>query len=166
MEAEKTPAPPSAETPAAAPVLARGGRTFMARPGEVKPQWFLVDATGQPLGRLAARLAVKLMGKDKPTYTPHLDTGDFVVVINAERVRVHPRKLEQKTYRRWSGYQGGLKEEPLGKRLARKPEWVLRHAVRLMLPKNLLAKRMLRKLKVYAGPEHRHAAQGPRPLAL
>jgi len=140
---------------------AQGFRTYMAKPGELKQQWWVVNADGRTLGRLASVIAVRLMGKDKPTYTPHLDTGDFVVVVNAEKVRIDPRKELAKTYRRWSGYLGGLKIRTYGKVHEKKPEWVISEAVRKMLPKNLLAKQMLRKLKVYRGAKHPHAAQQP-----
>lgn len=139
-------------------------RTFQARPGQVPRRWWLVDARDQVLGRLATRLARVLMGKHRPTYTPHVDTGDFVVVINAAHVRVTGRKLEHRTYRRFSGYPGGLREIPMGRMLQRHPERVITEAVRRMLPKNRLGRKMLKKLKVYAGPEHVHQAQKPEPL--
>ncbi len=139
----------------------KGFKTFVAKPGEVKAKWFLVDATGQTLGRMASAIAVKLMGKDKATYTRHVDTGDFVVVINAEKVEIAPRKRQDKIYRHWSGYLGGLKEETFEEVQAKNPERIIEQAVRKMLPKNLLAKHMLKKLKVHRGAEHPHAAQKP-----
>lgn len=139
----------------------KGFKTFVAKPGEVKQKWYLVDADGRTLGRLASAIAVKLMGKDKATYTRHVDTGDFVVVVNAAKVAIAPRKQKAKLYRRWSGYLGGLTEETFEEVQARKPERIIEQAVRKMLPKNQLAKQMLSKLKVYRGAEHPHAAQKP-----
>jgi len=141
-------------------------RTYMAKKETVERKWYLVDAEGQVLGRLAAKLARILQGKHKPIYTPHVDTGDFVVVVNAEKVRVTGKKLTQKMYQRYSGYPGGLKERPLGEMLARRPERVLELAVRRMLPKTKLGDKMFRKLKVYKGPHHPHQAQQPEPLTL
>lgn len=141
-------------------------RTVSAKPGEVRQDWFLVDAAGRTLGRLASELAVRLRGKHKPEYTPHVDTGDFIVVINASRVRVTGDKLNQKIYHRHTGYIGNLKSAPLKKVMQDRPERAIRAAVRGMLPKNRLGRAMLRKLKVYPGPEHRHAAQQPRPLEI
>ena len=138
-------------------------RTRLERPRSVEPSWWLVDAEGEILGRLAARVATILMGKHKPSYTPHVDTGDYVVVVNAARVRVTGRKLQTKVYRKYSGYIGGLKERTLAEMLQKNPANVITLAVRRMLPKNRLGRRMLRKLKVYAGPEHPHQAQKPRP---
>jgi large subunit ribosomal protein L13 len=139
-------------------------KTYSAKPHEIERSWRLVDAEGRTLGRLATEIADVLRGKDKPAYTPHVDTGDFVIVVNAEKVRVTGKKLEQKIYYRHSGYPGGLRQRTLAEQLARRPEEVLRRAVRGMLPKNKLAAAQLRKLKVYAGPEHPHAAQNPAPL--
>jgi large subunit ribosomal protein L13 len=139
-------------------------RTYSAKPGEITREWYLVDAQGKTLGRLATQIADTLRGKRKPQFTPHVDTGDFVIVVNAEKVRVTGKKLEQKIYYRHSGYPGGLRQRTLAEQLARRPEEVLRRAVRGMLPKNKLAAAQLRKLKVYAGPEHPHAAQNPAPL--
>jgi large subunit ribosomal protein L13 len=139
-------------------------RTYTAKPREIEQAWRLVDADGQILGRLATEIADTLRGKNKPAYTPHVDTGDFVIVVNAEKVRVTGKKLEQKIYYRHSGYPGGLRERTLAEQLARRPEEVIRKAVKGMLPKNKLAAAQLRKLKVYAGPEHPHAAQNPAPL--
>jgi large subunit ribosomal protein L13 len=138
-------------------------KTYTAKPREIEQAWRLVDADGQILGRLATEIADTLRGKNKPAYTPHVDTGDFVIVVNAEKVRVTGKKLEQKIYYRHSGYPGGLRERTLAEQLARRPEEVIRKAVKGMLPKNKLAAAQLRKLKVYAGPEHPHAAQNPAP---
>jgi large subunit ribosomal protein L13 len=139
-------------------------KTYSAKPREIEQAWRLVDADGRTLGRLATEIADVLRGKHKPAYTPHVDTGDFVVVVNAEKVRVTGKKLEQKIYYRHSGYPGGLRERTLAEQLERRPEEVIRRAVRGMLPKNKLAAAQLRKLKIYAGPEHPHAAQNPAPL--
>jgi large subunit ribosomal protein L13 len=139
-------------------------KTYSARPQEIERQWYVVDAEAQTLGRLATQIADVLRGKNKPQYTPHIDTGDFVVVVNAEKVRVTGKKLEQKKYYRHSGYPGGLRERTLAEQLDRRPEEVLRKAVKGMLPKNRLAAAQLRKLKIYAGPEHPHAAQNPSPM--
>jgi len=141
-------------------------KTYNAKPGEVAREWYLVDADGQTLGRLATRIADTLRGKRKPQYTPHVDTGDFVVVVNADKIAVTGRKLDQKRYYRHSGYPGGLRSRTLREQLERRPTEVLRAAVKGMLPKNRLARRQLTKLKIYAGPEHPHAAQNPRPLDL
>jgi large subunit ribosomal protein L13 len=141
-------------------------KTYSAKPGEITREWFLVDAEGQTLGRLATQIADTLRGKRKPQYTPHVDTGDFVVVVNAEKIGVTGNKLDQKRYYRHSGYPGGLHSRTLRAQLERRPTEVLRTAVRGMLPKNRLARRQLTKLKIYAGPEHPHASQNPRPLDL
>jgi len=141
-------------------------KTWNAKPGEVARDWYVVDAEGQTLGRLATRIADTLRGRGKPQYTPHVDTGDFVVVVNADKIHVTGKKLDEKMYRRHSGYPGGLKERPLREELRRRPTEVIRKAVRGMLPKNRLARAQLTKLKVYAGPEHPHAAQSPKPLDL
>jgi len=141
-------------------------KSYMATPQTAEREWFVVDAEGQTLGRLASRIATILRGKHKPTYTPHVDTGDFVVVVNAEKVRLTGNKLDQKMYWRHSGYPGGIKGRTARQMLERKPEDVLRLAVKGMLPKNILGRNMLRKLKIYAGPEHPHQAQQPRPLEL
>jgi large subunit ribosomal protein L13 len=147
------------------PLHAKGSmKTYTAKPREIEQAWRLVDADGQILGRLATEIADTLRGKNKPAYTPHVDTGDFVIVVNADKVRVTGKKLEQKIYYRHSGYPGGLRERTLAEQLARRPEDVIRKAVKGMLPKNKLAAAQLRKLKVYAGPEHPHAAQNPAPL--
>ena len=141
-------------------------KTWNAKPGEIDRRWYLVDADGQTLGRLATRIADTLRGKDKPQYTPHVDTGDFVVVVNAEKVAVTGQKLDQKRYYRHSGYPGGLRERTLREQLDRQPAEVLRKAVKGMLPRNRLARQQLTKLKIYAGPEHPHQAQAPEPLPL
>jgi large subunit ribosomal protein L13 len=141
-------------------------KTRRTKASEIQRSWLLVDAQDRPLGRVASEIAKLLMGKHKPYYEPHLDTGDFVVVVNAEKVYVQPKKKIQKIYYRHSGYPGGLKATPLAEMLARKPEEVLRTAVRGMLPKNSLGRKMLRKLKIYAGSEHPHQAQRPQPVAL
>jgi large subunit ribosomal protein L13 len=144
----------------------RGMKTYSAKPGEIERRWYVVDAEGQNLGRLATRIADTLRGKGKPQYTPHIDTGDFVVVVNADKVSVTGKKLEQKIYYRHSGYPGGLRQRTLAEQLERRPTEVLRKAVKGMLPRNRLARQQLLKLKVYAGPEHPHAAQSPEPLPL
>ena len=141
-------------------------KSYMARPLEVERRWYVVDAEGQTLGRLATEIANVLRGKNKPQYTPHVDTGDFVVVVNAEKVVVTGRKAEQKVYRRHSGYPGGLKETSYAQMLERQPTEVLRKAVKGMMPKTRLARQQLRKLKIYAGPEHPHAAQNPQELEV
>jgi large subunit ribosomal protein L13 len=141
-------------------------KTYSAKPREIEQNWYVVDAEAQTLGRLATRIADVLRGKGKPQYTPHVDTGDFVVVVNAEKIRVTGKKLEQKVYYRHSGYPGGLRQRTLAEQLQRRPEEVLRRAVRGMLPKNRLAAVQLGKLKVYAGPEHPHAAQNPVPMEV
>jgi large subunit ribosomal protein L13 len=141
-------------------------KTYNAKPGEIARDWYLVDAEGQTLGRLATRLADVLRGKGKPQYTPHVDTGDFVVVVNAEKIAVTGNKLDDKMYYRHSGYPGGLKERSLREQLARRPEEVLRKAVKGMLPRNRLSRQQLTKLKIYAGPEHPHDAQAPKPLEV
>jgi large subunit ribosomal protein L13 len=141
-------------------------KTYNAKPGEISREWYVVDADGQTLGRLATEIANVLRGKGKPQYTPHVDTGDFIVVVNAEKVQVTGNKLDQKRYYRHSGYPGGLRSRTLREQLDRRPEEVIRKAVRGMLPKNRLARRQITKLKIYAGPEHPHAAQSPEPLEL
>jgi large subunit ribosomal protein L13 len=139
-------------------------KTYNAKPGEITREWYLVDADGQTLGRLATRLADLLRGKGKPQFTPHVDTGDFVVVVNAEKVAVTGNKLDSKIYYRHSGYPGGLRERTLREQLARRPEEVLRKAVKGMLPRNRLGRQQLTKLKIYAGPDHPHEAQEPKQL--
>jgi large subunit ribosomal protein L13 len=139
-------------------------KTYSAKPGEVTREWYLVDAEGKTLGRLATQIADTLRGKRKPQFTPHVDTGDFVIVVNAEKIHVTGNKLDQKRYYRHSGYPGGLRSRTLREQLDRRPTEVLRVAVKGMLPKNRLARQQLTKLKIYAGPEHPHEAQNPRPF--
>jgi large subunit ribosomal protein L13 len=141
-------------------------KTFLAKKEDVQPTWFVVDASGQPLGRLAVRVANVLRGRHKPTYTPHVDTGDFVVVLNAEKVVLTGKKEEQNEYMFFNGYVGGERHRSLAEMRARHPEFIIEHAVKGMLPKNRLARRMFTKLKVYAGTEHPHAAQNPQPFPL
>jgi large subunit ribosomal protein L13 len=141
-------------------------KTFVATPENRHRDWYLVDAEGKTLGRLATQLAELLRGKGKPEYTPHTDTGDFVVVVNAEKVAVTGNKLNGKRYWRHSGYPGGIRSRTLGEMLERRPEEVIRKAVKGMLPRNRLARRQLRKLKIYAGPDHPHAAQKPEPMEI
>lgn len=138
-------------------------KTFMAKPGEVEQRWWLVDASGKRVGKLATEIAMVLMGKHRPTYTPHVDTGDHVVVINAEKVEFGGKKWQQKVYRWYTGYMG-LRTESAEHRRDRKPELIIEEAVRRMLPKSRLGRVMLDKLKVYAGDEHPHQAQQPEPL--
>ena len=137
--------------------------TFVAKPGQVEQKWWIVDAEDKVVGRLASDLAVILMGKHRPTYTAHVDTGDYIVVINAEKVKFTGKKWENKRYTWYTGYTG-LRSETAEKRMERHPVWILQEAVRRMLPKNKLATQMLRKLKVFVGPEHTHQAQQPEPL--
>lgn len=141
-------------------------KTYSAKPATVKRDWYVVDATGKTLGRLASEIARRLRGKHKAEYTPHVDTGDYVVVVNAEKVRVTGRKDTQKTYFHHSGYPGGMKSVTFDKLIVKAPERVLELAIKGMLPKNALGRAMLRKLKVYAGPQHQHAAQQPRTLEI
>ena len=141
-------------------------RTYVTKNKDVQREWYVVDAAGQTLGRLAAQVARILCGKHKLTYSPSVATGDCVIVVNAEKIRVTGRKLDQKIYYRYSGYPGGLKEVTLRTLLQRHPTRVIEHAVRGMLPKTRLGRRMFKKLKVYAGPEHPHEAQQPKPLEL
>jgi len=140
-------------------------KTYTLREAEIERRWYVVDATDETLGRLASRIAHVLEGKHKPGYTPNLDSGDHVIVLNAARVAVTGDKLDSKLYRRHSGYPQGFKEETLGHLLARRPEEVVRRAVKGMLPRNRLGAQHIRKLKVYAGPDHPHQAQRPEPLA-
>ena len=141
-------------------------KTYNAKPGEIERGWYVVDANGETLGRLATRIADALRGKRKPTYTPHVDTGDFVIVVNAEKIAVTGNKRQDKRYYRHSGYPGGLKSRSLNDMLERRPEEVIRLAVKGMLPRNRLARKQLTKLKVYAGPEHPHAAQQPQAMEI
>lgn len=142
------------------------GRTFVAKEHEIEKNWYVVDAADKVVGRLASEIATRLKGKHKPIFTPHADTGDFVVVINAEKVVFTGAKMEKKKYYRYSGFLGGLKEITAKKQLEKKPEEILRHAVKGMMPKTRLGRRQMKKLKVYAGPEHPHAAQQPQTLEL
>ncbi len=141
-------------------------KSYMARPASVERKWLLVDAEGKTLGRLATEIARLLRGKNKPHYTPHVDTGDFVVVVNAEKVVVTGKKAEQKVYRRHTGYPGGLKETSYEQMLERKPTEILRRAVKGMMPRTRLGRQQFKKLKVYAGPEHPHEAQVPAPYEV
>ena len=141
-------------------------KTYVANSQDRQRDWLIVDATGQTLGRLSTQIADALRGKRKPTYTPHVDTGDFVIVVNAEKISVTGNKLADKKYYRHSGYPGGLKVRTLEEQLERRPEEVIRHAVKGMLPRNRLARKQLTKLKVYAGPDHPHVAQKPQPMEL
>ena len=140
--------------------------TYYAKKGEVSREWLLIDAEGQVLGRVASLAAQILKGKLKPQYTPHIDTGDYLVIINADKIKVTGTKAIDKVYFRHSGYPGGLKQETFAQAMARHPERVIERAVRGMLPKNTLGRAMGKKLKVYAGPEHPHRAQSPRPISM
>ena len=141
-------------------------KTYSTKPTDIERKWYVVDATDQTLGRLATRIALILKGKHKPVYAPHMDVGDFVIVVNAEKVHVTGRKMEQKRYYRHSGYPGGLREISLRDQIEKHPTRVVERAVRGMLPKNALGRQMYRKLKVYAGPDHPHAAQQPEALEV
>ena len=141
-------------------------KTYVATPATRERNWLVVDARGKTLGRLATQIADILRGKRKPEYTPHVDTGDFVVVVNAEKIHVTGNKLDQKLYHRHSGYPGGLRSRSLREQLQRRPTEVLRKAVKGMLPRNRLARTQITKLKIYAGPDHPHEAQTPKPLPL
>ncbi len=141
-------------------------KTFSAKPAEVRRDWFVVDATGKTLGRLSTEIARRLRGKHKPVYTPHVDTGDYIVVINAEKIRVTGNKLKDKMYHHHTGYIGNLKSVPLEKLLDEAPERALQYAVKGMLPRGPLGRQMLSKLRVFAGPEHTHTAQQPVPLEV
>ena len=139
-------------------------KSFMACPSTVERKWYVVDAEGKTLGRLASEIANVLRGKKKPIYTPHIDTGDYVIVVNAEKVKTTGKKLEQKIYYHHSEYVGGMKETTLKEMMKKKPEFVITHAVKGMLPKGPLGRQMIKKLHVYVGPEHNHAAQKPEVL--
>lgn len=141
-------------------------KTYVPKKTEIKKNWYLVDAEGKILGRLASKIAQVLSGKNKPIYTPHLDTGDFVVVINAKKVKVTGNKEKKKIYYHYSGYPGGMKEIVYEKLLEKKPALIIQKAVKGMLPKSKLGRKMFKKLKVYAGPEHRHQAQNPEKIEL
>ena len=140
--------------------------TFMASPATIDRKWYVVDAAGMTLGRLASEVAKVLRGKNKPIFTPHMDTGDYVIIVNAEKIKVTGKKMDQKIYYHHSGYVGGLKETTLKEKLAKKPEQVIELAVKGMLPKGPLGRQMYTKLHVYAGPEHKHAAQKPEALTF
>ncbi len=142
-------------------------KSFSAKPAQAQAdqKWWVIDAEGKPLGRIASKIAMVLRGKNKPTFTPHVDTGDFVIVVNAKKVLLTGRKLEQKQYVRHSGEPGGFRSESYGNLMERKPELPIQKAVKGMLPKNILGRELLTKLKVYPGPDHPHAAQKPQPLA-
>ena len=141
-------------------------KSFVAKKGQVEQKWLLVDAEGAILGRMAARIAMILMGKNKPAYTPHVDVGDYVVIVNADKIRLTGAKAEQKTYDWYTGYPGGHKYLSFAKAMEKKPEWVIETAVRKMLPKNQMGRRALKKLKVFRGPEHEHHAQQPQKIEL
>lgn len=141
-------------------------KTYVAKPTDRERNWYLVDASGKTLGRLATQIADALRGKRKPQYTPHIDTGDFVVVVNAEKISVSGNKLDQKRYYRHSGYPGGLRSRTLAEMLERRPEEVIRLAVKGMMPRNRLARKQLTKLKVYAGTDHPHTAQRPEQMEI
>ena len=136
-------------------------KSFIAKPAEVERKWYVVDADGKTLGRLASEVASVLRGKNKPTFTPHVDCGDYVIVINAEKVAVTGKKRNEKIYKKHTGYPGGLREITFEKLQAKDPEEIIRHAVKGMMPKGPMGRQMYKKLKVYAGPEHKHAAQKP-----
>ena len=141
-------------------------KTYSAKPEEIRRDWYLVDATGKTLGRLSTEIARRLRGKHKPEYTPHVDTGDYIVVVNAEKIRVTGNKLKDKMYHRYTGYIGNLKSMPLEKLMEQHPERALQYAVKGMMPRNSLGRKMLSKLRVFAGPEHNHEAQQPIPLEI
>ena len=139
-------------------------KTFLAKKETVQPKWHIVDAKGQVLGRLAVKIANVLRGRHKPSYTPHVDTGDYVIVVNAEKVALTGKKEEQNSYMFFSGFVGGESYSSMAQQRARRPEFIIEHAVKGMLPKNRLARTMLKKLRVFAGPNHTHVAQNPQPL--
>ena len=141
-------------------------KSFMASPATIERKWYVVDATGYTLGRLASEVAKVLRGKNKPIFTPHMDCGDYVIVVNAEKIKVTGKKLDQKIYYHHSEYVGGMKEATLREMMQKKPEFVITHAAKGMLPKGPLGRQMLKKLHVYAGPEHNHAAQKPETLDI
>ena len=141
-------------------------KTYSAKPGEIQRDWLVVDAEGKTLGRLATQIAERLRGKGKTVYTPHVDTGDFVVVVNAEKIAVTGQKLQEKMYYRHSGYPGGMRVREVKHEMARRPEWVIERAVKGMLPKGPLGYAMIKKLKIYVGPDHPHSAQAPTTLEV
>ena len=140
--------------------------TYIAKAADIERKWYVVDAEGQTLGRMASEIAKVLTGKNKPMYTPFLDTGDYVIVINADKIRVTGKKMDSKLYTHHTGYIGGLKQVSMRKMMDKKPTYAVTHAVKGMLPKNALGRQMLKKLRVYAGPEHEHAAQKPEVLEI
>ena len=140
--------------------------TFMAKPGQVPQRWFVIDATDQVVGRLAVRIANILRGKHRPEYTPHLDTGEFVIVLNASKLRLTGKKLQTKTYHWYTRYPGGLKEATARELIVKHPERILQEAVKRMVPRNKLGRKQMTKLKIYAGPDHRHQAQQPEELKI
>jgi len=140
--------------------------TYIAKAADIERKWYVVDAEGQTLGRMASEIAKVLKGKNKPMYTPFLDTGDYVIVINADKIRVTGKKMDSKLYTHHTGYIGGLKQVSMRKMMDKKPTYAVTHAVKGMLPKNALGRQMLKKLRVYAGPEHEHAAQKPEVLEI
>ncbi len=141
-------------------------KSYMANPSKIERKWYVVDATGHTLGRLTSEIAAILRGKNKPVFTPHIDTGDYVIVVNADKIKVTGKKPEQKIYYRHSDYVGGMKETTLKEMLAKKPEYVIEHAIKGMLPKGPLGRQMMTKLHVYAGSEHKHEAQKPEVLEI
>ena len=141
-------------------------KTFSAKPAEVKRDWYIIDATGKTLGRMASEIASRLRGKHKPEYTPHIDTGDYIVVVNADKVHVTGKKFTDKVYYKHTGFPGGIRSMTFEKMMERSPEKIISIAVKGMLPKNPLGRAMFRKLKIYAGPDHRHHAQQPQTLDL
>ena len=156
--------------PAAAPIrTAKPFKTYVAKQGEIQQKWYIVDATGQSLGRISTLIARRLMGKDKATYTPHIDTGDFVIVTNSVKISVHQNKMDSKTYRKWSGFPGGLRVRTLAQEQKINPNTIIMESVRRMLPKTILGKSMLTKLRVYVDDKHLHVSQKPeewKPLVL
>jgi large subunit ribosomal protein L13 len=146
--------------------MAPSAKTYVAKPTDRERNWLIVDANGKTLGRLATQIADVLRGKRKPEYTPHIDTGDFVVVVNAEKIHVSGNKRQDKRYYRHSGYPGGLRSRTFEEMLAKRPEDIIRLAVKGMMPRNRLARKQITKLKIYAGPEHPHVAQKPQPLEI
>lgn len=142
------------------------GRTYSAKPDEIQRGWHLIDAEGVALGRLASRVARILQGKHRPIYTPHIDTGEFIVVVNAEKILLTGRKMQQKVYHHYTGWAGGLRETTVAEKLAKKPTTVIELAVRRMMPKTKLGRAMMKKLKIHAGPDHPHEAQRPEPLDI
>ena len=141
-------------------------KSYIAKPNEIKRKWYVIDAAGKPLGRVAAQAASILRGKNKPTFTPHIDTGDYIVVVNADKIKVTGKKMDQKVYYHHSDYVGGMKEQTLKEKMAKKPEDVIYLAVKGMLPKGPLGRQMIKKLYVYAGPEHKQQAQKPEVLEI